>query len=56
MGSRVVGVDLAKMIVDAWIGGKFKAERHAARVQMIADIENPAGHRRKRAGKAAGLQ
>ena len=39
-GSRVVGGDLALMIVDAWLSGEYEGGRHARRVQMISDIEN----------------
>ncbi|MCI6771225.1 MAG: ribose 5-phosphate isomerase B [Oscillospiraceae bacterium] len=39
-GSRVVGGDLALMIVDAWLSGEYEGGRHAKRVQMISDIEN----------------
>ena len=39
-GSRVVGADLALMIVDAWLSGEYEGGRHARRVQMISDIEN----------------
>lgn len=40
-GSRVVGVELAKMIVDEWLAAEFAGEgtRHAARVDMITKIE-----------------
>jgi ribose 5-phosphate isomerase B len=40
-GSRVIGVELAKMIVDTWLEAKFAGEgtRHAARVDMITKIE-----------------
>ena len=34
-GSRVVGIELAKMIVDEWINGEFEGGRHAGRVQML---------------------
>lgn len=40
MGGRVVGIELAKMILDSWLSAGFEGERHARRVQMIADIEN----------------
>ena len=40
MGARVVGTDLAIMIVDAWLSGEYEGGRHAKRVQMLADIEN----------------
>lgn len=39
-GARVVGVELAKMIVDSWLEAEFQGGRHAERVQMITDIEN----------------
>ena len=39
-GSRVVGGDLALMIVDAWLSGEYEGGRHAKRVQMISDIVN----------------
>ncbi len=39
-GARVVGEELAKMIVDEFIDAEFLGERHKRRVQMITDIEN----------------
>ncbi len=39
-GARVVGAELAKMIVDVWVNTEFSgAERHQKRVSMIMDIE-----------------
>jgi ribose 5-phosphate isomerase B len=38
-GARVVGCELAKMIVDAWLGAQYEADRHARRVEMIKGIE-----------------
>ena len=38
-GSRVIGSELAKMIVDAWLDSSFEGERHQKRVEMIADVE-----------------
>lgn len=38
-GARVVGQDLAKMIVDAFINTKFEGERHQRRVDMLTAIE-----------------
>ena len=38
-GSRVVGSELAKMIVKAWLEAEFEGGRHAKRVDMIAEIE-----------------
>ena len=38
-GARVVGPDLAKMIVDAWKDAEFQGGRHAERVGMIMEID-----------------
>ena len=38
-GARVVGLDLAKMIVDTWLSSEFEGGRHQRRVDMIMDIE-----------------
>ena len=38
-GARVVGQDLAKMIVDAFVNTKFEGERHQRRVDMLTEIE-----------------
>ncbi|EEO6564809.1 ribose 5-phosphate isomerase B [Listeria monocytogenes] len=39
-GSRVVGAELAKMIVQNWLDAEFEGGRHAKRVEMIARIED----------------
>ncbi len=39
-GARVVGQELAKMIVDAWYDAEFQGGRHQTRVNMITEIEN----------------
>lgn len=39
-GSRVVGSELAKMIVENWMDAEFQGGRHEVRVNMIHDIEN----------------
>ncbi|MBM1023588.1 ribose 5-phosphate isomerase B [Enterobacter sp. A11] len=38
-GSRVVGLELAKMIVDAWLDAAFEGGRHQMRVEAIGAIE-----------------
>ncbi len=38
-GARVVGIELAKMIVDNWLRGEFEGGRHQVRVEMMSDIE-----------------
>ena len=40
IGARVVGVELAKMIVDTWLGAGFEGGRHQARVDMIMGLED----------------
>jgi len=35
MGARVVGPELAKMILGAWLNAEFEGGRHATRVDMI---------------------
>lgn len=39
-GARVVGIELAKMIIDAWLEAEYEGGRHAKRVQMLSEIEN----------------
>ena len=38
-GSRVVGIELAKMIVYEWLTSEFEGGRHRKRVTMICEIE-----------------
>lgn len=42
LGSRVVGVDLARMIVAAWLDEAYEGGRHARRVAQLADLEDGA--------------
>ena len=39
-GARVIGIEMAKMIVDEWLNAKFLGGRHQQRVDMIMEIEN----------------
>lgn len=39
-GARIVGAELAKDIVKAFLTAEFMGGRHATRVAMITDIEN----------------
>ena len=39
LGARVIGVELAKMIVEAWLDTPFEGGRHQTRVDMITAIE-----------------
>jgi ribose 5-phosphate isomerase B len=38
-GSRVVGPEVAKMIVNAWLEAEFEGGRHASRLEIISQIE-----------------
>lgn len=42
-GSRVIGIETAKMIVDEWLHAEFEGGRHQRRINMIADIEKRQG-------------
>lgn len=39
-GARIVGLEMAKMIVETWMDAEFEGGRHKRRVDMIMDIEN----------------
>lgn len=39
LGARVVGIELAKMIITEWLNAKFEGGRHADRVNKIAAYE-----------------
>ncbi|MDO4521314.1 MAG: ribose 5-phosphate isomerase B [Erysipelotrichaceae bacterium] len=38
-GARIVGLEMAKAIVDAWMNSEFEGGRHQNRIDMIAEIE-----------------
>ncbi|MBS7009707.1 ribose 5-phosphate isomerase B [Anaerostipes sp.] len=38
-GARVIGIEMAKMITDAWLNAEFEGGRHQRRVNMITEIE-----------------
>lgn len=40
LGARVIGNELAKMIVDEWLAASFDGGRHATRVNMICNLED----------------
>ncbi len=39
-GARVIGIEMAKMIIDEWLDAEFMGGRHQTRVDMIMAIEN----------------
>ncbi len=45
-GARVIGIELAKMILDEFMNTEFEGGRHERRVALITDIE------RRNSGKA----
>lgn len=38
-GARVVGIELANMIVEEWLTAEYEGGRHQVRLDMISDIE-----------------
>ena len=40
LGARVIGVELAKEIVNAWLDAEFEGGRHQVRIDMISALEN----------------
>lgn len=40
LGARVVGIELAKMIVDQWLAANYEGGRHQTRLDMIAALED----------------
>ena len=38
-GARVVGIEVAKMIVDEWLNAEYEGGRHQRRIDMISEIE-----------------
>lgn len=43
IGARVVGIELAKMIVHVWLSTPFEGGRHADRIRKIAEYEQRHG-------------
>ena len=42
LGARVVGIELAKMIIEVWLDAEFEGGRHQRRVRKIMDYEEQA--------------
>lgn len=38
-GARVIGVEMAKMIVDEWLDNQYEGGRHQRRVDQVMEIE-----------------
>lgn len=39
LGARVVGIELAKLIISEWLNAEYEADRHEKRLKMIRKIE-----------------
>lgn len=39
-GARVIGIEMAKMIIEEWLNAEFEGGRHQDRVDMIMALEN----------------
>ena len=35
----MIGIEMAKMIVDEWLSAEYESGRHQIRIDMIAEIE-----------------
>lgn len=42
-GARVIGIELAKMIVEQWLAAEYEGGRHATRVGLISKLEEAEG-------------
>lgn len=40
LGARVIGIEMAKMIIDEWLETQFEGGRHAMRIRKITEFEN----------------
>lgn len=38
-GARVIGIEMAKMIVDEWLSARYEGGRHQKRIDMLKEIE-----------------
>lgn len=47
-GARVIGIEMAKMIVDEWLNAEYMGGHHQARIDMITELEET--------GKLSGIE
>lgn len=38
-GARVIGIEMAKLIVDSWLNAEYQGGRHQTRIDLISEIE-----------------
>jgi ribose 5-phosphate isomerase B len=48
MGARVVGPELAKMIVDAWLDSEFQGGGSVPKVEKMRQLEHDSFHRKNK--------
>ena len=39
-GARIIGMEMAKMITDAWLDAEYEGGRHQRRIYQLMEIEN----------------
>ena len=39
-GARIIGMEMAKMITDAWLDAEYEGGRHQRRIDQLMEIEN----------------
>ena len=39
-GARIIGIEMANMIVETWLSTEFEGGRHQRRVDMVMEMEN----------------
>lgn len=44
MGARVIGAELAKMVVEAWFNSEFSGGRSQPKVDQIRELEQRSFH------------
>ena len=43
LGARVIGIEMAKMIIETWLAAEFEGGRHTTRVDMLTAMASTVG-------------